>query len=315
MLKIEDLIATAPLIMTEGAVVERLRREFKVELDPYLVHSGFIYNSSNREILRGIYKGYIDIVYKRELPILIFTPTRRANEERLVQAGFNNIDINGDCVRFLSQIRDEYGNFAKKIYIGGIMGCKNDAYKAQESLETDEAERFHRFQAEALSNAGVDFLYGATLPAYVEALGLAKAMAKTKKPYILSFVIRNDGKLLDGTSLHEAFVGIDSSVNPKPLGYMVNCIHPSVLERSLQENWNSNIIVKQRLLGIQSNTSSKSPEELDNSSSVESDDFESLIDTMVALHFEYGLKVMGGCCGTNNKHIEKMVEGFCKGKQ
>src|SRR5690606_29969740 len=148
--------------------------------------------------------------------------------------------------------------------------------------------------------------------AYNEALGLAKAMAKTKKPYILSFVIRPNGALLDGNSFQESIMGIDSQVYPKPLGYMVNCVHPSVLESALQSNKNSTDIVKQRLLGIQSNTSSKSSDALENSPSIELNDFESFINTMLVLHIDYGLKIMGGSCGTNNIHIEKILEGVCK---
>lgn len=39
--------------------------------------------------------------------------------------------------------------------------------------------------------------YAATFPAFSEAQGIAAAMAKTGMPYMLSFVIRRDGTLLD----------------------------------------------------------------------------------------------------------------------
>lgn len=152
MMSLEELIASSPLIMTEGAVVERLRREFKVELDPYVVHSGLIYKPDERLVLSGIYKQYIEIVKKRDLPMFIFTPTRRANPERLKLANLLDKDVNGDCARFLVEIRDEFGEYSNQIFIGGIMGCKGDAYKPQEALTSDEAELFHEFQAKALSN-------------------------------------------------------------------------------------------------------------------------------------------------------------------
>jgi homocysteine S-methyltransferase len=79
-MNLKELIHNSPFIMTEGAVVEKLRRKFKVELDPYVVLSGFIYKPDKR--LCSIYKQYIEIVHKRDLPMLIFTPTRRANPER-----------------------------------------------------------------------------------------------------------------------------------------------------------------------------------------------------------------------------------------
>lgn len=42
--------------------------------------------------------------------MFIFSPTRRANPERLALAGLLDKDVNGDCVRFLYNIRDDYGN-------------------------------------------------------------------------------------------------------------------------------------------------------------------------------------------------------------
>lgn len=83
--------------------------------------------------MREIYKQYIDIVQKRKLPMFIFSPTRRANPERLALAGLLDKDVNGDCVRFLSNIRDDYGEYSQRIFIGGTMGCKGDAYNPQES--------------------------------------------------------------------------------------------------------------------------------------------------------------------------------------
>jgi S-methylmethionine-dependent homocysteine/selenocysteine methylase len=55
---------------------------------------------------------------------------------------------------------------------------------------------------ESLRRSGdVDFLLGATLPAVSEATGIAIAMAETNIPYIISFVINREGKILDGNSL------------------------------------------------------------------------------------------------------------------
>jgi S-methylmethionine-dependent homocysteine/selenocysteine methylase len=65
----------------------------------------------------------------------------------------------------LRGIREEYGEYSRKIYIGGLIGTKGDAYNPDESLSTAEAKSFHRFQVEKLTKAGVDFLIAQTLPA------------------------------------------------------------------------------------------------------------------------------------------------------
>ena len=304
-----DTLMDTPVIFTEGAVAERLRREFSVQINPFVAHSALIYHSESRAILRSIYKQYINSAQRRNVPILIFTPTRRANPERINQAGLLDKDINGDCARFLMDVRDEYDKYKQSIYIGGIMGCKGDAYNAVEALPSDQAFEFHLRQAEQLSDGGVDFLLGATLPATSEATGLAMAMATTGKPYILSFVIRPDGTLLDGVPVHDAILRIDSAVTPRPAFYMVNCVHPSVLLSALTAENNCSDLVRQRLIGIQANTSSKSPEELDGSSDLMvEDDVEELVDKMVQLRKEHHLRIFGGCCGTDNQHIQQLVE-------
>ena len=62
---------TSPCILTEGAVVERLRREFHIPLDEDLIHAALIYNDSYREVLAGIYKQYIDIATRHQLPLML----------------------------------------------------------------------------------------------------------------------------------------------------------------------------------------------------------------------------------------------------
>jgi homocysteine S-methyltransferase len=61
----------------------------------------------------------------------------------------------------------------------------------------------HYWQAEKLADTGVDFLLAATLPAFSEATGLALALAATAKPYVLSFVVRPERTMLDGTPLKD----------------------------------------------------------------------------------------------------------------
>jgi homocysteine S-methyltransferase len=63
----------------------------------------------------------------------------------------------------------------------------------------------------------VDFLYAPTFPAVEEALGAAIAMGETGLPYVISFVLERDGRVLDGTPLHTAIERIDATAAPAPL--------------------------------------------------------------------------------------------------
>lgn len=307
---LRTLITDNPLILTEGAVIERVKREFKYDLNQYIENAVMIYDTIGKKILDKIYNQYISVAYKFNLPILILAPTWRANQERLELTGFKGKNVNIDCVNFIMNIRDNYGEFANKILIGGLMGCKGDAYNPEDALSSDEAHKFHRFQVEKLSKAGVDFLLGSTLPASSEALGMAKAMAESKIEYILSFVISPNGKLLDGTSLNEAISVIDSSVSPHPLYYMLNCVHPTQCISAINNEPNNTELVKTRLKGLQANGSNMSHEELESLQKTSSENSNIWGKKMINLYLNSNIKILGGCCGTNHRHIKSIAKIF-----
>ncbi len=195
-----------------------------------------------------------------------------------------------------------------KIFIGGVTGCKGDAYKPKEALDENEAYLFHKDQINALTAAGVDFLFASTMPAMSEVKGTAKAMSETDFPFVISFVIRDDGKLLDGTALVDAIKIVDNSVHVQPVFYMTNCIHPNVLSKSLNKIIDDENILAKRLFGIQANASDKSPEELDMLDELHADSPQNWAKGMVDLNKKYNLKVLGGCCGTDARYISSIVE-------
>jgi len=48
---------------------------------------------------------------------------------------------------------------------------------------------------------------------------MARAMAESNLPYIISFMVRKDGCLLDGTFISNAIEIIDNTVSPQPICY------------------------------------------------------------------------------------------------
>lgn len=296
-----------PLVLTEGAVIERLRRDGSFPLDPHVLHAGFIYHADGRRALRQLYRQYLDIGQAADLPMLVGTPTWRANPIRLQNAGLADRDVNGDGVRFLASIRAEYDAYADRVWIGGLIGCRGDAYRPAEGLSRGEAAGFHASQVRALASAGADFLLAATLPNAGEAGGMALAMAATGLPYVVSFVVRRDGRLLDGTPLGEAVGAIDATVQPRPAWYMVNCVHPSVFEAALLSACNRQGGVGERVLGLQANASPKSPEDLEGLDHVDADPPEVLADAVLRVRRRLGTRILGGCCGTDHRHIEQIA--------
>jgi homocysteine S-methyltransferase len=302
-----------PCILGEGAVIERLRRNSGFELDPYLVNSAFIYDLAKRAALEKICRQYLDIGFQHGLPLLLSTPTWRASRERIAAAGYAGQDVNGDNFRFLDALRNSCGEYGQKVAICGLLSCRGDAYKPAEALAAAVAHEFHTWQAERLAAAGVDFLLAATLPALSEATGLASALAATGKPYIVSFVVRPEGTLLDGTALKDAIAAIDLTVSPRPLAYLVNCTHASIFRAALLHGVNSSPLVRERVIGLLANTAALNPEELDNSIGLVEEEPEVFGRSVAGLHKELGMKILGGCCGTDDRHIRCLAKQLASG--
>ncbi len=303
-----DLLAKHRVVLAEGSVVERLRRDSTVTLDPFLLHAPLVLHPVLCWPLESIYRQYLEIGRESGLPILIFTPTWRANPERCQSAHHSCQSLNVSAVQFLKTIRESYDSWARQVRIGGLIGCRGDAYRPEEALATEAARDWHTPQTEALVLGGADFLFGATLPAASEALGIAQCMAAFEKPYLISFVIRPDGCLLDGTPLEDIICRIDETVSPFPLAYMVNCVHHSNFRKAMAALPLRGVQLPRRIAGLQANTSAKSPDELEGSPTLDFEEPRRFAEGMFQLHREFGLKILGGCCGSDDRHIREMAK-------
>jgi S-methylmethionine-dependent homocysteine/selenocysteine methylase len=291
-------------ILMEGAIGERLKREYNIRFDDKVAMAGLIYQSTARQALQNIYEEYVTIAAKYQLPFIATTPTRRANRERVRESAFTE-QIIKDNIVFLQEIKNRT---KVAMFVGGLMGCKGDAYKGTEVLSIEQAISFHSWQANLFRAAGAEFLFAGIMPALSEAIGMAIAMEEARLPYIISFMIREDGKLIDGTTINKAIWEIDNATIQKTICYMTNCVHPTVLGKALSYQFNTTRLVKERLRGIQANTSPLPPEQLDNCCDLQSSDSKSLAADMMELSKYCRLKIFGGCCGTDMTHVEEIAK-------
>ena len=300
----EKCFNNSDFILMEGALSERLKREFNIFPNSEIALAAHVYNKHSSEKLLSLFTQYINIAKKFELPIMITTPTRRANKERVLSSHFKNNNVIKDNVDKLLQLkRDKF----TPVYVGGLMGCYGDAYNPNKALSVEESFKLHSWQADLFAKANVDFLFAGIMPALSESLGMAKSMEETSLPYIISFMIGKNGRLLDGTSINDAIEAIDDSTKATPLCYMTNCVHPQILYSALSHDFNKTDVVRRRFKGIQANTSSLPPEELDNCCELKTSDCVALTRDMMNLQQKFNLKIFGGCCGTDNTHIESIA--------
>ena len=217
--------------LLEGSVFERLVRDPQVEVDPLIFNASLIYDDYGAKVLERVHRDYLDVGQRVRLPMVALTDTWRANPERIAGSAFKGRPVNEDAAAFICRIRDSYDGAG--IFVAGMTGPRGDGYKPDEALSPNDAEQFHRQQCAALVAGGVDFLFGMTLPAVCEAEGIARAMATTGMPYMLSFVVRRDGTVLCGTPLAEAVRILDETEPAPPVAYFINCVHPTVASEAM----------------------------------------------------------------------------------
>ena len=306
---------TRPLFLMEGALSERLKHEFHLCTEGPADMAGLVREEKGRAALGFLWRQYLAIAEKYGLPFLATTPTRRCDRERAARAGF--VDENGESsilrenMALLREIQHEADARGALMFAGGMMGCKGDAYTGEGCLSAPEALRLHRWQARRFQEAGADFLYAALMPCLPESVGMAQAMAETGLPYIVSFTLRSDGRLADGTPLDTAITVIDAETSPRALCFMTNCVHPAPVRQALASPFNQTLRVRSRFLGLQANASPLSFRELEGSKVTRQSAPEKLAEGMVLLRKECGLRIFGGCCGTTDRHMEAMASKLC----
>ena len=163
-----------------------------------------------------------------------------------------------------------------------------------------EAFDYHSRQVEAFASTAATSLHAYTLTNTPEAIGIARAIERAALPLVLSFTVETDGALPGGKPLGVAIAEVDDATDSYPAFYMINCAHPRHFARALRSGapWVS------RIGGLRANASAKSYAELDASPEIDIGDIAELADDHAELMpLLPNLQLIGGCCGTDHRHI------------
>ena len=133
-------------------------------------------------------------------------------------------------------------------------------------------------------------------------------MAETGLPYVLSLTLRRDGRLVDGTRLCDLIRETDALLGEgRPAFYMSNGIHPDAVRAALDQAFNRCGAVRARFLGVQANPSPGSFAELDGAEALQGDAPEPWAEAMLRLHRAHPMRLLGGCCGTDGRHMAALA--------
>lgn len=302
---LERLFAAGQRFLMEGALGERLKREFGLDITGPTAMAPLVDSEAGREALKSLWTEYLGIAKRYSLPFLATTPTRRLNN---VTAGREEmVRLARENVAFLRYTLgdDDYPAFA-----GAMMGCCGDAYSGQGCLDEEEAYKLHSHTAAVFKEAGADFLFAALMPTLPELKGMVRAMSETGLPYIVSLSLREDGCIADGTPVNQVIRAFDYDLSLRPpLCYMANCVHPAVALEGLRNRVNRRKAVQRRFKGLQANTAEMPFSKLDNSDCLlVTSSPQELADDMANLDSFIPMQVLGGCCGTDGTYLEELAK-------
>ncbi|AXI42632.1 homocysteine S-methyltransferase family protein [Sulfitobacter sp. SK011] len=215
-------------------------------------------------------------------------------------------DLTREAVRFAMAIRARWQDRVSPILVNGVIGPAGDAYDGSLTLDAATAEAIHAPQIALLGSCGVDLVSALTFGSLSEAIGFTRAGVKAGVPVVISYTVETDGRLPDGTPLERAVLEADAATEQAPLYYMINCAHPEHFRDVL-----NNQAWCRRIRGVRANASRLSHAELDAAETLDDGDPEEFGTLHAALSQKFpALKVVGGCCGTDHRHVGCMANAM-----
>ncbi|HEX8771349.1 MAG TPA: homocysteine S-methyltransferase family protein [Acidimicrobiales bacterium] len=272
---------------------------------PHFAAFPLLDDPGGREMLGEYFRDHLRIAVEAGANIVLETPTWRANPDWGARVGYDveALDrVNREAVRFLRSVASEFET--ANVIVSGNIGPRGDGYNPAELVSPHVAEAYHRLQIESFAAARADrvTLLTATHPG--EAIGVVRAAVSVGIPVVISFTVETDGRLPNGQTLQEAIEEVDAATEQRTLHFGINCAHPDHFSAALEVA--SPAIARLELL--RANASRASHAELDEAEELDDGSPEELGALYAALVRSHPhLSVLGGCCGTDSRHVEAIA--------
>ena len=263
-------------------------------------------HAAGRQALERYFAGFLQKAAALGTGFVLDTPTWRASAGWGARIGWSadEIDaINREAVAFAREIS---AGAKGPVLVNGVLGPHGDAYRPDAVLTAEEAEAYHRRQVGVLAGAGVDMVTAVTISSTGEAIGIARAARAVDVPVVLSFTVETDGNLVGGMALADAIRLTDAATDGYPLWYGINCAHPDHFIAVLAGAGAARVGM------IRANASRLSHAELDEATVLDDGDPDELGRDYLRLSAKLpGLRVVGGCCGTDLRHVAAIGDRLC----
>ena len=265
-----------------------------------------IQTANGRAILDDYFRSFLELARRTGSGCLLESASWRASPDWAPKLGLGQEqldELNRESVRMLIRLRHEYPDVP--LVVSGCIGPRGDGYDAGAIMSMADAEAYHAHQARVLAEAGADVLSALTMTNVNEAIGVVRAAKAIGIPVVISFTVETDGALPTGDLLKDAVEAVDEATDSYAAYFMINCAHPTHFEHNFDEggDWTS------RIRGLRANASRCSHEELDGMETLDIGDPAELGRLYRQLRSRLPqLNVLGGCCGTDLRHVTAIAE-------
>jgi S-methylmethionine-dependent homocysteine/selenocysteine methylase len=264
-------------------------------------------DDAGRAALRRYFLRHASIARDAGAGFVLEAPTWRANPDWAGVLGYSLDELdraNRSAIDLMTEVRDGLGPSSAPVVVSGCVGPRSDGYRPDRLMTPEGAESYHARQVDTFAHTAADLVTAVTMTHSAEAIGIARAAAARAVPAVISFTVETDGTLPSGESLGDAVRAVDDATDGYPAYFMLNCAHPTHFVDTLRSGgeWTA------RIRGLRANASTLSHAELDEAEELDTGDPQDLGAWYAALRAEFpALTVLGGCCGTDHRHIEAIT--------
>ncbi len=306
-MRIQKLSETRRFYLSDGGLETFLIFEKGYDL-PCFSAAVLLDTEQGRADLTAYFERFIEIAKASGRGFILDAPTWRAGTAwagPLGQTLREIMETNQRAVSFVSHLRSQHETRDCSILINGLVGPAGDAYAPDVEISRQDALLIHAPQIHALGKAGVDMISAMTLTHSGEAIGIVQAAQEIDVPVVIAFTLETDGRLPSGQPLGNAIDEVDAATGNGPLYYMINCAHPDHFHGVLD----TSAVWTLRIGGIRSNASRQSHAELDSAETLDDGDPVELAELNAELLSRLpNIRVLGGCCGTDHRHVGCIAE-------
>ena len=290
------------LFLTDGGLETTLIFHQGLDL-PVFAAFDLLKDEQGTGALRRYYDPYVALARERGLGLVLESPTWRASPDWAAEIGYTHSELDGlnrKAIALMEEIRGEHEAGAGPIVISGCVGPQGDGYSPETTMTAARAQEYHSTQVATFADTAADMVTAITMTYADEATGVVRAAGEQSLPVAISFTVETDGLLPSGQALGEAIEEVDGQTSGGPAYYMVNCAHPTHFADvvTAEAPW------RDRIRGLRANASTKSHAELDDATELDDGDPADLAARHAALRVHLPrLTVLGGCCGTDHRHV------------